>query len=674
MDSSAPKRRKTSPRTSFPVQPDETAPGSTTPQDPLPQPAEAAKQRPSFASPTKASLERHNPDILRRRESPPKQPRAESIGNTSLSASRPASRGSNGNLASENGTDPQRGRMGGARATSLAAGDDSVLRSPARRPGAKRAPVKANPRPLPPPEADEDEEILNPFARRGLRRSPTGDLPEPPVVPEPELPPTPERPDPVVSTPPSGIHNTPSRRPRRSKALAERLKSSSPLKNPPMRSSVSPQDGPPLFKLPPKANKASKPSRLRESDSSQEPTTAELRGLQPADPDAEKKKLRESLLAEIAELEHDLAVASRENERIHEAHLSKTSPARPVNGDEILNILRRHTLPPSDDDDEAETSSTSWLHSALNPIAFLPFSKPLSTFQPPSPKPAPPISHHPTPMTAEDALPYLQVFTPLTFTSTITPVTDPSNPSILLQKHAITATSTAPRGLFAARLEMTVNTRTMAVVELAVPKLDPAAAGELIPFVDRVVSKTSGSSSGVTNNVGVLTWAMGEWLRVATQRARVWCVLEREVQEKEALRGLVGRMRSQRKRRRRRAGRDEEEEESEDEEALEDGAKYGAAELLPFMGRTSMDFEVPFLGGEESSTLRVQWRVRFDWTGEGRSGIGVLVGVPGKWHKCDERGRLSGIPKLFDELIQGGAEPLTAVRTVVSLLAGEQRS
>ena len=43
-------------------------------------------------------------------------------------------------------------------------------------------------------------------------------------------------------------------------------------------------------------------------------------------------------------------------------------------------------------------------------------------------------------------------------------------------------------------------------------------------------------------------------------------------------------------------------------------------------------------------------------------------------HKCDDRGRLSGIPALFDELIHGGEEPLLAVRTVASLLAGERRS
>lgn len=42
-------------------------------------------------------------------------------------------------------------------------------------------------------------------------------------------------------------------------------------------------------------------------------------------------------------------------------------------------------------------------------------------------------------------------------------------------------------------------------------------------------------------------------------------------------------------------------------------------------------------------------------------------------HKCDERGQLSSISGLFDELIQAGEDPLDAVRTVVSLLAGEQR-
>lgn len=40
----------------------------------------------------------------------------------------------------------------------------------------------------------------------------------------------------------------------------------------------------------------------------------------------------------------------------------------------------------------------------------------------------------------------------------------------------------------------------------------------------------------------------------------------------------------------------------------------------------------------------------------------------------DERKSFVGIPKLFDTLLQGGEEPLIAVKTVVALLAGEPRS
>lgn len=37
----------------------------------------------------------------------------------------------------------------------------------------------------------------------------------------------------------------------------------------------------------------------------------------------------------------------------------------------------------------------------------------------------------------------------------------------------------------------------------------------------------------------------------------------------------------------------------------------------------------------------------------------------------DERKNIVGIPKIFDKLVQGGEDPLVAVKTVVALLAGE---
>lgn len=38
---------------------------------------------------------------------------------------------------------------------------------------------------------------------------------------------------------------------------------------------------------------------------------------------------------------------------------------------------------------------------------------------------------------------------------------------------------------------------------------------------------------------------------------------------------------------------------------------------------------------------------------------------------ADDRRSLVGLPRLFDKLVQGGEDPLTAVKTVVALLAGE---
>ncbi|KAK1826657.1 hypothetical protein QBC39DRAFT_396485 [Podospora conica] len=110
---------------------------------------------------------------------------------------------------------------------------------------------------------------------------------------------------------------------------------------------------------------------------------------------------------------------------------------------------------------------------------------------------------------------------PPSFSSTVSPIPD-TNP--LRQQHSIPAT--APPAGFSARVEMTVNTRTSAITELSVPRLDPAAKGDMGAFIQGIVD--SRGSSGMSNNVSVLMWAMGEWVRLATARARVWAVLEGE--------------------------------------------------------------------------------------------------------------------------------------------------
>ncbi|KAL7622609.1 hypothetical protein AAE478_008122 [Parahypoxylon ruwenzoriense] len=681
MDSSAPKRRKTSPTTSVPV-------GGSTAPAPLDGSIRRStrRQMPSFASPTKSSLARSNPDILERRNAL----RARRS-NETPAASELGSSTDNGDDSALSGG-PSAGQAGDglessdqvARPTSSDLPGSSIRRATggmASRP--RRTPNKPSPRPLPPPSVEE-EELINPFRGRVLRRSPPLGAP---VSEEPELPPTPTQKgisDPTsVHTSPIGIHNTPSKRPRRSRALAEKIKSS-PLKQPPLL--------PPELGIEPA--QMGSPSRVAERLAATAPRNRRrkrkshpARNAEEFDPFLEKKALRDSLLAEVAYLKSDLELAARENNRVYQQQQEKRDrsvPRGPENKDDLLDLLRRHALPP--EKEALPDQAQDWLEAALNPISLLPFSKAnpaLSSLFSPQEESAeeeaekPPISHHPVLMTAEEELPYLQVFTPLTFTSTISiaPQDDATNPGPLIQKHTISASSTPP-GLFAARVEMTVNTKTLSIAELSLPRLEPSAVSELRPFVDNVIRGVSTSS--LTRNVSVVTWAMSEWLRVATRRARFWCAVEKDLGSREALERCASDMRKVT--RKGGPGRPPlEEDDSDDDEEHEDGsgktqARLTKADLLPHLGRTNLDLELSSMGGsEEVPSIRIQWRIEFDWTGEAQSKIGLLVGAPAKWHDHDKRGSLASIPGMFDKLIQEKRDPMGALRTVVALLVGEER-
>ncbi|KAI0376063.1 hypothetical protein F5Y04DRAFT_286298 [Hypomontagnella monticulosa] len=678
MDPSAPKRRKTSPTTSVPVG------GSTPSSDGLIR-RSTRRQMPSFASPTRASLARSNPDILERRNA----------SRTRLSGDVPAASEADSLLGDKSDAFPKQNpdiepiRSDTETVTHEAQqGQPNSAYppwSPVRRAtGAmafkpRRTPNKPSPRPLPPPSA-EDEELVNPFRGRVLRRSPPPGAPPPE---EPELPPTPTEKgisDPAsVQTSPMGIHNTPTKRPRRSRVLAERIKSS-PLKQPPLRPSETvgkfvQEESPPRTK--PRRLRAQPQSRKRRRKSHP------ARNIEESDPLVEKKGLRDSLLAKVAQLQSDLKHATRETNRLHELQQrrDKSTLGEPEDRDGLLDILRRHVLPP--EKEVAPDPTQNWFEAALNPISFLPFSKP-NTLIPSlfaSPKDVaeeiekPPISHHPVPMTAEEELPYLQVFTPLTFTSTVSivPRDEGGNPKPLLQKHYISVSSSSP-GLFAAMIEMTINTKTLAIVELRVPRLEPSAVGEMGPFIEGVIR--GNGTSALTRNISVVTWAMGEWLRIAMRRARFWCAVTRDLGSNE---GLARCARQMRKDTRRRAGRPastvNDGDDDDDDDELEAGVskmRFTRADLLPHLGRTNLDLELFTLDNpNEVPSVRVQWRIEFDWTGEARSKLGLLLGAPAKWHGRDTRGTLTSIPGMFDRLVQENEDPLEALRTVVALLVGE---
>lgn len=688
MESSAPKRRKTSPTGSVPVE-------STTPSDPPPpqqqqqldvrqsrEPQSSPSRsptRPSFASPTKSSLARHNPEILSRLREPLAQrpddlPASEINEDVNVQAALTAqlehhSEGDGVVSSPEAAGSGSQPTAGEAPSTSAAVGAD-LLRSPSRRVGgstlgaqpARRTPTRPQPRPLPPPGPEDEDLIANPFGGRTLHRSPlnTGVLPAV-AYEEPELPPTPEHPDPVLSTPPSGIHNTPSKRRRDPIEREAARQQSSPSKHP-LSQEVTGPSGPPkkesqkvkgkrraspvkidaqVLRLPERSKEKETPAPPK-PQSEFAPQTHPRRSIRLRGPDWEKQQERDALLEEVAQLEADLELARSGN-----ASAARRLPLNKKTA--VLDVLRRHLVhveegPKSDENSE-------WLKKVMNPIAMLGFNG-CSKLHLPSvfpsqdaqDEPEPPIiSHHPMSMNASEELPYLQVFTPLTFTSAMTmlvpSVDEPEQPA--LSKHAITIRSASPPGMFTARVELVVHPRKQTISSLAVPRLDPAAAPELRPFLDSITSTEAKYHPVRTRNVNLLCWAMGEWYRIALQRAKFWVALETSLKNKDGLVEVVSAARARKKRKRRRQDLQGDLQGDADRgigEGLSAGSEVDTelsvkSKLLPHMGRTSMDLQIPYLTGDdvtESSNLRVKWTIEFDWAGEARSKLGVDLGVPGK--------------------------------------------
>ncbi|KAI1118677.1 hypothetical protein F5Y14DRAFT_447041 [Nemania sp. NC0429] len=706
MEGSAPKRRKTSPTTSVPVGNEPNEPSSSDSATRR----SSRLNRPSFASPTRASLARSNPDILQRRapsRAPQPIPAASELGSQT---SRHGSADDSGAAQLEHASE-----TGGPGGEHVRGNNDAAVErrgSPVRRAGGalsvrpKRSPAKPSPRPLPPPSTEE-EELIDPFKGRRLRRSPppgvfpAAALREAPE-PEPELPPTPTQKglsDPsAIITSPAGIHSTPSKRPRRSRALAAKM-NSSPLKQPP------------LLRPPESATEVAVETvssrRLTKEPLRDEPrrkrrkrTSHPARQVEEADPLADKKALRDQLLAEVAQLEDDLKVVANENERLYKLQESRLHGAELPDEKErrrILDVLRRHVLPP--DKEAPPDPMRDWLEAAMNPIAFLPFGQSnAAAALPPLPLPSlesdkgkaeeehlsPPVSHLPVPMTAEEELPYLQVFTPLTFTSTVTTTRQndaqeaeqSQSPPPLLQRHAISVSS-SPRGLFSAAIDMVVDTKTLAIAKLAVPRLDPAALAELAPFLEATLRGA--------RNVGVVAWAMGEWVRVATTRARFWHAASRELGSAARVLRCAEAMRRGTRRKGRGGNAEHEDEDEEDgdgdgdgDAGRRDGKVPPKADIMALMGRTSLDIDLSGVaadgdggGDDEALVARILWRIEFDWTGEARSKIGLLMSAPAKWRANDEKGSLAGLPDMFDKILQERKDPLEAVKIVVALIVGE---
>ncbi|RGP63863.1 hypothetical protein FLONG3_9757 [Fusarium longipes] len=551
------------------------------------------------------------------------------------------------------------------------------IQLPPRSSSEVRSPSLAQSSPFPAPKQQTEPELQQEPSSEAASEpaseqapQPNGDSPSPPP-PLPDFSPSPPPASmPAPRIPPLAQQNSRGKAPAASQptprlpALDNGPRKS--FQNSPVRfREPSKQRDSPLTKPP--SRRVEKPKDFsRATSSTQErkpPITSGPRQPQPFDPDADKKKEREKIQKEIESLQKDLEVARRENERIRAMQESGRVLA-PVDQNEVIDLIQRHLM-----DGEAEPSRTATqqlLQAALKPTTLLPFGKTIA------PAPSAPVedklayikSHYPVPMTADEELPYLQLFTPFTASSTIS-ILPETNDQPLRQLHSIVLRSREIPGLFTAKVEMTVSPLELSVLDLNVTALEPAAKHELGPFIQKIC--TGDCNRSMQRNVGILSWAMGEWLRIAMERAGFWCQLEQTLGTKDGVLEATTQMRSKKSRRR----KDDDGDEDMDEPARVDSVSK--ADLLRYMGQQHFDVSIPYSEAEESSAaLRFNWKVEFDWTGEAQTNLAVLVGAPGKWHQTDERGVLAKIPKLFEELVHGQGDTGTAVRTIVALIAGEQ--
>ncbi|KAL6870340.1 hypothetical protein J3F83DRAFT_735933 [Trichoderma novae-zelandiae] len=645
MDGPASKRRRVSPRTSS------VNIGSASSSDANPSSQHSpipAASRPPKSTQTKADKARRQPQSLDEAQSaPPAEP--QQTPSTSDEEAR--------NAVDEAADAPAAAANESAQEGGEATQSPGSLPSSEQAEGSSvglpiRSPFKPRPRPLPPPAPEGDDESDS-FLGRRLRRSPnTG---RPISYPEPELPPS--APDSASFKPPKGIHSSPSR--WRDKP---RPKKSSPLKPSAGQQLRKPGSKPVLpmhsFELPPRDTDGTSEERLLHDKAHP------ARRIGAFDPNGAKKKLIEALDEEVAKLKRDLQIVSKENDRIRLMQSSGRILSF-ADEEEVFDVLRRHLL-----DSAAKPPpppSQQLLKAALNPTALLPFGRamPVVATTEDQVNVANIKSHHPVQMTAEEELPYLQLFSPFEVTSTMA-VLHADGDQPLRQRRVMTFRSRDAPGLFTSKVEMVVNATNSSIVELTMQSLEPAARAELGPFVTRICEADCNRS--MQRNVGILSWAMGEWYQAAVHRAQLWSKLDRELASKGEFLQAVAEARRKKPLR-----RTAEEMEGDTGKQPAPAWSCNKAELVHFMGQQAFEFNIPSkTRSEAASSVRLEWKIDFDWIGEAQNKVTVMIGVPGKWRKADQRGVLGKLPRLFEDLVEGGQDPSLAVKTIVALVVGEE--
>uniref|UniRef100_A0A8H7TNE6 Uncharacterized protein n=1 Tax=Bionectria ochroleuca TaxID=29856 RepID=A0A8H7TNE6_BIOOC len=607
-------------------------------------------------------MSRFNPEILERRlsQSPPKRPPVSRNSPLRQPPQRLSLPPSEQSATFTRKRSPTRPSPENAPGDDTAAGSEQDQRESAEPPprtkgvktGLAAAPRRSlprpNPRPLPPP-APDGEADLNPFLGNTLRRSPQTGIAIPPP-PEPELPPS--VPDAVSSTPPRGIHSSsPSKWRGRNKPP-----SSSPLKRPPTRPGENDTENVSFF------NKNLKKAGVRRGQLGQGGALRErstnIRGIKPQDANREKKRKRDELAKELQALKRDLDFAERENDRI-QVMLRSGRKVTASDEDAVLDLLKRHLAPNAIG--SLPSQSELLAKAALDPLALVPMGRPVVAVIPDSEEDEEASdtvhSHRPVIMAAAEELPFLELFSPFSISSEYTTLPRIADEP-LRQQFSVRLQARQSPALFSALVKITLDALKLEIVTIDVGGLEPAAKPELDSFLRKICQGECNRS--MERNIGIITWAMAEWLRISERRAQFWSKLQQETQSKAAILEVSRDVRAKASRQTKGTGSTKSSE--------GDELSYATVDLLPFMGLQSFDIKVPSAGS--TASVRLNWRVEFDWTGEAQSKVSAVVSIPGSWHGVDRKGAFGKLPSLFQGLVEGGEEPNVAVRKVVALLAG----
>jgi hypothetical protein len=523
-------------------------------------------RRPSFASPTKASLARNYPSLL------PTRPT--SVG----SPSRPSSRG---DILAR-----------GKQARAFVLGETDVQEELGR----ERAQLRS------PHETSETLPVATPRANKtGGRYNNSPTSPRAVEEEEPELPATPsQRGFEEQDGPRRGVlFSSPSKRPPRMKGAVKQ----SPLR--------------------PKANPVQETSSVQHIEDGPVDSDAKDQAgkKEPLDPEIEKRKQEKARLKrDLADLEAQVSRCSEEI--VKEQQRSPVEALRAAERMELQNFITK--VSSANAEVEIETPVSSLL------CSFLPFST-LSIPRPQNKALGKPVPSH-RPVELADPLPYLQMFTSLSFTTQLSLPRGKVNSYSrrVHQKHTIDIAG--PQKLLTAQISVVIDTLANEIVDMQILRLSPWAKRELGSFLHKCAAE---------KDLGNACWAIESYWIIAQKRAQHWHQCESKFSY------LL-------------AGQTSENTENVRRQNQFETKKISRRDLNRHSGRDSLVLQ------DKHVLLKLNWRIGFDWTGEAESEVTVEPAFPSVWTEADGAKTFSKVPETFASLLQSrGVFEATRVMTVL---------